>query len=73
MTQKEKNALANFMINTVAILYPDRNEYPLKEMKNIEETEGDESKSWDNYPDYVRRAYWMIRDIEIITGNSIIY
>lgn len=62
---KEK-AMLNFMINTLMAVYPQHSEYPFEELRKIEETEGDESNKWLNYPEHVQRAYWMKRDIEIV-------
>ena len=67
---KEK-AMLNFMINTLMAVYPQHSEYPFEELRLIEETEGDESDKWNDYPEYVHRAYWMKRDIEIVSGGKV--
>jgi len=71
MKPKERNALCNFMINVLNCTFPNHGEYPFAELRDIEETEGDESDRFNKYPEYVQRAYWMKRDIEIIKGYQI--
>jgi len=64
-------AMLNFMINTLMAVYPQHSEYPFEELRTIEEIEGDESDKWNEYPEYVQRAYWMKRDIEIVSGGNV--
>jgi hypothetical protein len=66
-------AILNFMINTLNAVYPLHNEFPFSELREIEENEGDESEKWQEYPEHVIRAYWMKRDIEIISNNTIYF
>lgn len=67
----KEQATLNFMINTLNAVYPQHAEYPFAELRDIEEYEGDESEKWNEYPDYVQRAYWMKRDIEIVSGGNV--
>lgn len=69
MTKDE--ATLSFMINTLMAVYPQHSEYPFETLRIIEETEGYESEKWNDYADYILRAYWMKRDIEIIAGRKI--
>ena len=69
-TTKKEKAILNFMINTLMDIHPQHSEYPFEELRIIEETEGDESEKWNEYPEYVQRAYWMKRDIEIASGGN---
>jgi hypothetical protein len=62
-------AVLNFMVNTLNAIYPRHREYPFKELRIIEETDGELSEKWKNYPDFVITAYWMKRDIEIFSDN----
>lgn len=49
MTKTEREALQCFMINTLNAIFPNHNEYPFNELRNIEESEGDESDKFDQY------------------------
>ena len=67
----KEQAMINFMINTLNVVYPNHREYPFEELRIIEETEGDESEKWNEYSECIQRAYWMKRDIEILKGEKI--
>lgn len=69
MTKEE--AILNFMINTLNVIYPEHAKFPFSELRNIEEYEGDESDKWNKYPNHVQRAYWMKRNIEIVSNGNI--
>ena len=71
MTERERNALCGFMISTLKLQHPNLDEYPLGEINNIDESEGDESPLLDDLPEYAVRAYYQMRNIEIIRGHSI--
>lgn len=67
----KEQAILKFMINTLNAVYPNHYEYPFEELRFIEETEGDESEKWNEYPEYVQRAYWMKRAIEVISDGNV--
>lgn len=71
MTDKERDALVNFMINTLNSVHPYHDEYPFAEIREIDELEGDESQNLNKYADYILRAFYMKKDIEIIRGHKI--
>ena len=71
MKKAKREALQCFMINTVNMIFPNHNEYPFEELRQIEELEGDESNRFDQYDKNVLRAYWMKRSIENFTEGII--
>jgi len=70
MTKEDRDAITTFMINAVDAIFPNHREYPFHELREIEESEGDESQRWENYSREIIRAYWMKRQIEIISQNN---
>ena len=60
-----------FMMNTLESVYPDHTNYPFETLREIEETEGEDGPGWNDYADYVIRAYWMKRAIEIASDGTI--
>ena len=64
-------ALINFMVNAVSMIFPYQSTYPYEELRRIEEIEGEDSERWNEYSDKVQRCYWMKRDIEIISNGRI--
>lgn len=71
MTKEERRAIQGFMINALNAIFPNHNEYPFAELRDIEENEGDESDKFDQYGENVLRAYWMKRHIETISGGNV--
>lgn len=67
----EKQALFNFMINTVNMLFADHKHFPLDKMRQIEAQKGISSDSFNDFrPDWIC-AYMMLRDIEIIYDKKL--
>lgn len=71
MTKQEREAIQGFMINALNAIFPNHNEYPFAELREIEETEGDESERWNEFGENVQHAYWMKRNLETISGGNI--
>jgi len=69
MQKFQKEAVANFMRLTLDQLHPNWREYGFKEMKEIEDEEGDESPKFDVYAPHILNAYGMWRNIQIVEIN----
>jgi len=71
METKKENALINFMLNTLNVLYPNHHEFPFSEIQDIDENEGDESENLNKFSEDHLRAYYMKKDINIIKNQRI--
>jgi hypothetical protein len=69
MDKKIKEALLMFMRQTLHHLHPNLNEYPLKDIEDIDIYEGDESPKLQEISEHIVSAYYMQKAINYFERN----